>query len=315
MASLNELKSRVASVKSTKQITRAMYLISAAKSKKAKAQLESSKPFFDQIFITLSEILCAASASMIDSPFIESASMRGAAEAGGASSAGAGAGNAATVAAPAGGPPSLYLVLAGDKGMAGGYNHNIIGFLDERVEKESAELLVAGFVGRGRIKQKGYNVDPGFTYPVMNPSLARARDVADILIERFLSKRCRDVSIIYTTLESALKQTPAMLRLLPLSPGQFSIGEGRMERIHAIRYVPSSRELFDHLTPHYVKGLVYDAFVDAFTSEQQARMVAMDGATKSANELIDALSSRYNRARQALITQEINEIVSGIPEG
>ncbi|MDR1439019.1 MAG: F0F1 ATP synthase subunit gamma [Clostridiales bacterium] len=361
MASLNELKSRVASIKSTKQITRAMYLISASKSKKAKAQLESSKPFFDQIFVTLSEILRAASATMIESPFIELASAGTAGAQGGSGTAGAAgaagargssgaagtrdgvsaaaaagggadqadparvagkagardssgaAGTAGARGGAAGGLPSLYLVLAGDKGMAGGYNHNIIDFLEEHVAREGSELLVAGFVGRNRIRQKGYSVDPGFTYPVMNPTLARSRDVADILIERFLSKRCRDVSIVYSTLESAMKQTPTMLRLLPLSPGQFSVRAERMEHIHAIRYVPSSRELFDHLTPHYVKGIVYDAFVDAFTSEQHARMIAMDGATKSAGELIDSLSARYNLARQALITQEINEIVSGIP--
>ena len=289
MASMNELKSRAAGVKSTKQITHAMYLISASKSKKAKALLEGSKPFFDRVGATMADVLAAGGSDVLESPFIKNG-------------------------APAG-SRTLCLVLGGDKGMAGGYNNNIMKFLRDNVDVAAADFLVAGFMGRSRAKQLGLEFDAGFQFPVMSPTLRRARDISDIIVERYMERPYKEVSVVFTTLVSALRQDPVLLPLLPLRPPAFSRGGGGVpaRTLHTMLFEPSAVEVFGHLAPHYVTGVIYSALVDASSSEQHARMVAMDNATQSADEIIATLSLKYNRARQAHITQEITEIVGGIP--
>ena len=287
MASMNELKDRAAGVKSTKQVTHAMYLISASKSKKSKAMLEGSKPFFDSVKAMMAEVLVAGGSEVLESPFINNR------------------------AGPDG--RTLCLLLGGDKGMAGGYNNNVIKFLRDNVDTSAADLLVAGFMGRNRAKQLGLETDGDFRFPVMSPTLGRARDITDIIVERYLKRPYKEVVIVYTTLVSALRQDPALIRLLPLHPPNFALPERSLDKLHTVLFEPSAVDVFGHLTPHYVMGVVYAAFVDAFTSEQHARMVAMDSATQSADEIIASLSLKYNRARQAQITQEITEIVGGIP--
>jgi F-type H+-transporting ATPase subunit gamma len=292
MSRLHEIRSHIAGVTSTKKITRAMYLISASKSQKARAQLEKTLPYFNLVLHTLSEILSFA--GKIDTPYI------------GENAAAKGKGN-------------LYLVLGGDKGMAGGYNHNLINLLHEHVDKASATMLVAGILGRGLVERSGYKVDLSFRCPVMNPTLYRAGEVADLLIEKYNSQEYREIYIVYTEMITPLKQEPVIARLLPLHPEEFHKtadelhGHLAFSPYDSIMYEPSAHDVFDHLVPHYLKGIIYAAFVEAFTSEQQARMYAMDNATKSATDMIGRLSLVHNRARQAVITQEISEIVGGIP--
>lgn len=289
MSRLQEIKTRTDSVRGTKKITRAMYLISASKSQKAKAQLEHTLPYFIHVSTTLAEILSAR--LPMDTYFI------------GHKKRNEGKGN-------------LYVVLSGDKGMAGGYNHNLINFLHARTDKNTATLAVAGLLGRGQIAREGFATIKEFRYPVMNPSVYRAREIAEFIIEQYLAHKYYEVHIVYTEMMSPLKQEPVMARLLPLRPEEFAQIEGvKLEpsAYHLIKYEPSARDVFDHLVPHYLKGVIYSAFVEAFTSEQHARMYAMDNATKSADDMISGLSLKYNRARQAMITQEINEIVGGIP--
>ncbi|MDR3121133.1 MAG: ATP synthase F1 subunit gamma [Clostridiales bacterium] len=287
MPNLNELKNRAGGVRSTRQVTHAMYLISASKSKRAKLQLDAVQPFFDRVERTIAEILAARGAPAADSPFTERRDSV---------------------------KRSLCFAVGGDKGMAGGYNHNLIRFMEERIDKAGTDVLMAGFMGRSRAERAGFSLDPEFRFPVMNPNLIRARDIADILIERYLTGKYREAFIICTRMDSAIKQEPMLIPLLPLTPEQFAdVSETQVKKYDSIQYEPGPAEVFDSLTPHYVKGIVYAALVEAYTSEQHARMLAMDSATKSADDIISDLSLRYNRARQAMITQEITEIVSGIP--
>jgi len=294
MSKLHEIQSRIAGVTSTKKITRAMYLISASKSQKARMQLEGTLPYFNQVLYTLSEIL--AFTDKIDTPYIDGSGI-----------------------ASIEGRDNLYLVLGSDKGMAGGYNHNIISVLNERVDKAAATMMVAGILGRGSVQRAGFKVDTTFHCPVMNPSLYRAREIAELLMAKFISHECRQVYIVYTEMISPLKQEPVIARLLPLHPEEFhkTAVEIRAASQYApydqIKYEPSPRHVFNHLVSHYLKGIIYSAFVEAFTSELNARMYAMDNATKSADEMIGRFSLIRNRARQAVITQEISEIVGGIP--
>lgn len=291
MSRLHEIQSRITSVKDTRKITRAMYLISASKAQRAKGQLEKTLPYFEMITTTLFEIL--ASEVPAHTYFI------------GHKRATEGKGN-------------LYIVLGSDKGMAGGYNRNILSRLEAEVDKETATLLVAGQLGRSQIAREGYRVDHSFDYPVMNPSIHGARTIAEVIAEKYLTHEYREIHIIYTAMVTPLRMEPVVARLLPLHPEDFlevgGIKKQKPER-DVILYDPDPREVFDHLVPHYLMGIIFGAFVEAFTCEQTARRFAMDNATKSADEMIEHLTLRYNRARQAQITQEISEIVSGIPNG
>lgn len=286
MPGLNETKASIASIKSTQKITRAMYLVSASKSKKARTLYERTLPYFRQIAVTLSEIL--AETEPFETPYLRSTSL----------------------------PDSqgdLYLVLAGDKGLAGGYNHNIIDLLDSTVNKSADTLWVAGFTGRSRISAKGYHVSQEFSVPVMNPDLHRARDVAEKVVEAYLSGAYKQVHVLFTEMINPLTLKPKVAQLLPLKPEDLTQRSPATASYEKAVYEPGRRAVFNHLVPHYIKGILYGAFVEAYTSEQHARMYAMDNATKSANDMIGQLSLKYNRARQAQITQEISEIVGGIP--
>jgi len=284
MSGLTELKTNIESIKGTQKITRAMHLISASKSNKARRQLESTNIYFKRITVTLSEILTASRG--LTSPYLLPRSSGG---------------------------KSLYIVLAGDKGLAGGYNNNIIKLMNERIDKNTSDIWVAGLAGRTEIGRKGYNVDRTFRYEVLDPSIYRVREIAEMLLDKYMAGIYGQIHLVYTTMENPLRQTPVMATLLPLKPEELTDPDASFEQLNLIKYEPSPEAVFDHLVPFYLKGVLYGAFVEAFTCEQLARMRTMDNATKSADDLIAGLSLRYNRARQAIITQEITEIVGGIP--
>lgn len=286
MPGLNETKASILSIQNTQKITRAMYLVSASKSKRARRMYEQTLPYFRQIAVTLSEILVET--VPFSTPFLSGfpySAQKG----------------------------NLYLVLAGDKGLAGGYNHNLIELLENTVDKNADTLWVAGFTGRSRIASKGYKVASEFDYPVMNPSLFRAREVMEQLVEAYLTAAYRQVHIVFTEMINPLNLKPTIAQLLPLKPEDLTHRSPDADLYKKAEYEPGRTVVFDHLVPHYIKGIIYGAFVEAYTSEQNARMYAMDNATKSAGDMIGQLSLRYNRARQAQITQEITEIVGGIP--
>lgn len=287
MASMREIKSRIKSIKETRQITKAMKLISAAKLKKAKQQLEQTKPYFDKVKSTIADILMHSGG--IDNEFFD---LRNEKE----------------------GKKKGFIVITGDKGLAGGYNHNIIK-LAEGLIKESPDsrLFVAGHMGRGNFIRKDYNVDTEFDYSVQNPTVYRAREIAERVLEMFRKGELDEVFLVYTSMISSIKLEPTYLQLLPLSIDALKEDvKGAEIRIdQRLSYEPSPKDVFDVLIPKYVKGIVYGALVEAFTSEQSARMSAMDSATSNADEMLQRLNLYYNRARQAAITQEISEIVGG----
>ena len=286
MASLNEIKSSIENVKGTQKITKAMYLISASKSKTARVRLEKTRYHFNQITRIISEILDES--EDLETVYTDDGFSKDAERA-------------------------LYIVLAGDKGQAGGYNHNVVSFLEQSVDKDKSDLWVAGSMGRSIITRRSYAVSGDFTYPVMNPNLFRAREIAELVVSEYLTAKYSGVHLVYTHMESALKHVPTAIKLLPLDKEDFALTDGENGAHEKADFEPNPKAVFEHLVPHYLKGIIYAAFVDSFTSEQHARMFAMDNATKSASDMIAALSLNYNRVRQAKITQEINEIVGGIP--
>jgi F-type H+-transporting ATPase subunit gamma len=291
MANMREIKLRIKSIKETRQITKAMKLISAAKLKKARHQLEQTLPFFEKVKATMADIL--QHSGNIDNIFFD---VRNEKE----------------------GKRKGYLVITGDKGLAGGYNHNIIKLTETHVkENPGSPLFVAGHMGRGYFTRNSYNVNQDFDYSVQDPTLYRSREIADILLDTFSKGEVDEIYLVYTKMISSIKLEPTIMKLLPLELGalrkDLGVDESKAtDRIDEIlSYEPSPKAVFDVLVPKYVKGIVYGALVEAFTSEQSARMSAMDNATSNADDMLQRLNLYYNRARQAAITQEISEIVGG----
>jgi len=310
---MREIKNRIKSVKQTMQITNAMKLISAVKLRKAREQLEQSAPYFKIVKETLANVL-ENSGSINHKCLL-----------------------------PVDSPKSrLFFVISGDKGLVGGYNSNILKITEQIVEGEKAHphaknvegeiksrLFVAGNVGRSYLTRHHYDVDPKFDFGVQNPTVYRSRDIADMILELFLEGEFDEVYMIYTRMISSIDQEPVVVQLLPLEVSALELAaEGKSlnpqdveDEPHVekssptgtsrFEYEPDPIKVFDVLMPKYLKGMVYGAFVEAFTCEQNARMTAMDNATKNAEEMIDGLNLYYNRARQASITQEISEIVGG----
>jgi F-type H+-transporting ATPase subunit gamma len=289
MAGMREIKLRIKSIKETRQITKAMKLISAAKLKKARKQLEQTLPYFDKVKDTIADILIHS--GNIDNPYFDLRNDRKEKKTG-------------------------FIILTGDKSLAGGYNHNIIKLAESRISRVPNPLLfVAGHIGYNYFSRKNFNVYRNFDYPVQNPTVYRAREIAEIVLELFSSGELDEVYIVYTLMASTIKLVPQVMKLLPLElealKEDIGLTSDNVKVDNMFNYEPSPKAVFDVLIPKYVKGIVYGALVEAFTSEQSARMSAMDNATSNADDMLQSLNLFYNRARQAAITQEISEIVGG----
>lgn len=285
---MREIKSRIKSINQMQQITKAMKLISASKLKKARGQLAETLPYFNKVKETIADIL--AHSGDVESSYFDIRDLRT-------------------------GSKKAYIILTGDRGFAGGYNGNIKKLAESSIgdDKENTLLLVAGMSGRSYFVRKKYNVHTEFDYAVQNPTVFRAREIADTVLDLYNKQEVDEVYIIYTEMKSAISLEPKLLKLLPLELSALR-EDVKIEKIkidEQIKYEPSTTEVLDVLIPKYIKGIVYGTFVEAFTSEQNARMTAMDSATKNADEMLMKLNLYYNRVRQAAITQEISEIVGG----
>ena len=284
MAKMREIKLRINSVKKTKQITKAMKLISVSKMKKARRQYENTLPFYNRVKEVMAEIL--GSEEKIDNVFFKKSK------------------NIES-------PKKAYFVLSGDKGLAGGYNNNIARLVEENVNKD-ARLYVAGYYGRSHLIKKGYDVDKEFDYPVQNPTLLRAADISEFFLSLFREGKIDELYVVYTKMISGMSFETREIKLFPfeLSDLLKDIGGLKLEK-NTLKYEPSANEVFSTLVEKYVKGIIYGLLVEAFVSEQTSRMTAMDNATRNADKMIKELNLYYNQARQAAITQEITEIVGG----
>lgn len=287
MAGMREIKLRIKSIKETRQITKAMKLISAAKLKKARQQLEQALPYFDMVRATIADIL--QHSAEVHNVYFDVRERKG-------------------------GKKRAYLVITGDKGLAGGYNHNIIRLAENNIkEYPNSIILVAGNTGISYFSRRDYNMKEDFDYPVQNPNVYRAREIAEQLQTLFTSGEVDEVYLVFTKMISSIKLEPKVMKLLPLELETLKqdLNRDLGPRDESLSYEPSAKAVFDVLIPKYVKGIIYGALVEAYTSEQSARMSAMDNATANADEMIQKLNLHYNRARQAAITQEISEIVGG----
>ena len=287
MASAKEIQDRMRSIKDTLKITNAMYMISSSKLKKSKKMLADTEPYFYTLQSEMSRILRHL-------PDMNSIYFKTNAE------------------IPERKRKAGYIVITADKGLAGSYNHNILKLAEEELEKrDDYKLFVLGELGRHYFEQKGINIDKQFHFVVQDPSLSRARRIAEDLLKLYHENQLDELYIIYTTMVNAMQEEAQVAQLLPLKKTDFKIPVPIDIPLEGLALKPSAEEVMAPLVPNYVVGFVYGALVEAFSCEQNARMMAMEGATNSAKQMLKELDIEYNRARQAAITQEITEVIAG----
>lgn len=284
MANMREIRSRMNSIREIMKITNAMYLISSSKLKKARKSLNATLPYFEKIQSTIDDIL-------IRTPHMHQVYFERREE------------------IPEEDRKIGYIVITADKGLAGSYNHNVIKRAEEEMAKNKNNILfIVGQAGRMYFTRKNVQIDLEFLYTAQNPTLYRARNMAETILELFQKGHLDDVYIIYTKMITSMKSEVKCVRILPFERRKFERRAGGYQ--HA-KFEPSPEEVMKHLVPNYIKGLIFGMLVESFSSEQQARMTAMEAATNSAKDMLKNLDLLYNRARQGAITQEITEIISG----
>jgi len=277
------------SVEQTLKITNAMYLISSAKVKKARKQLSEVEPYFDRLAKTILDIFR-------HSPDLQHRYIEGHEK-------------------PKEERKTGFVVITGDKGLAGAYNHNVLKLAESYLaRKKDPTLFLIGQMGRHYFEKKNISIDGEFMYTAQDPTLERAREIVDTLVGLFEQGALDDIYLVFTHTYSAMRMEPEIIKLLPLDRAMLSARRGLSEADQyrdVVRYEPSKEAVLDVLVPGVLKGYMFAALVESFCSEQNARMTAMDTASDSAKEMLSALSLEFNRARQGAITQEITEIAGG----
>ena len=288
MANAREIQSRMKSIKDTMKITNAMYMISSSKLKKAKKNLADTEPYFYAMQGEISRILRHVP-EMENKYFDVRTNIK---------------------------PEDKrigYIVVTADKGLAGSYNHNIFKEVEECLQQNpNTKLFVVGEMGRQYFKKKGLKVSHQFHYTAQNPTVGRARNIAELVINQFLEHKVDEVIMIYTRMVNSMQVESERVKLLPLVKQEFNtvkIPTG--VRQEALILSPSAEDVINNIIPNYIQGFIYGALVESFSSEQNLRMMAMQAATNSAHAMLHDLSIQYNRVRQAAITQEITEVVAG----
>ena len=274
--STKEIKNRIRSMESTKQITKAMEMVAASKLRRAQAQVLNSRPYFEILKNTIDQIV--ATNRDFSSPYLVTRPVK----------------------------KALYLVIAGDRGLAGGYNSNILKLVESEMEGKDTVVLPIG--------KKAVDHFRARRTPMLSENYAEAADISigdcfsisKQLSRAFLSGEFDEIHVAYTNFVSVLSQTPACMKLLPLTAAQ-----PHPTGASDILYEPDSTEVFEAIVPEYLGGIVYGALCESRAAEQAARRTAMDAATSNAEDMIADLSLKFNQARQAAITQEITEIVAG----
>lgn len=288
MASTSEIRRRIGSVRQTQKITHAMYLISQAKLRKAKQELDNTRPYFQALQTEIGRVFNAD--STVESRYLQPEDPN---------------------ARPLPGVAACLLITA-DKGLAGAYNQNAIRQTQQLLaEHDGAALYVVGEYGRRWFMQRGVAIERSFLYTAQDPTLDRARRIAELLLERYDAGEINALWVVYTDMKNGLEAVVRQAQLLPMHRERFQAAAQAAAGDDVYEFVPSARAVLDNAVRSCLTGFIYSALVDSFCSEQSARMTAMNAADQNAEELLKDLSVQYNRARQAAITQEITEVSAG----
>lgn len=274
---MKDIKRRIKSVESTMQITKAMELVASSKLRKAKEKVENSRPYFNTLYDTMRKI--SRSTKGLKSQF--------------------------TVDRDTG--KKGYIVVAGDRGLAGGYNSNVLKTAVSHMDNQKYPVIAVGKKSMDFFNKRGYPLHGKFSSGAESIEVAEIHQISEEAIALYKSGEIDELYIVFTKFVSTLTQEPQIIKLLPLKFDD----EGAAAKSSLTVYEPSPEGVFDYLVPKYIDGIIFGAIVESFASEQGARRTAMESATDNAEDMIGSLQLKYNRARQATITQEISEIVAG----
>lgn len=285
MPNTKEIKQRISSVKDTGKIANAMYLISSAKMRKAKAELDSTAPYFSALKQEISRIF--GYFDDIESGYFYSKDYKSASD-----------------------KPDACLVITADKGLAGAYNQNAIRAAESLLKiNPDTKLFVVGEYGRQYFARHNIPIEQSFLYTAQNPTIGRAREICRTLLDLYESKTADEIYIVYTDLKKDISQSAETVRLLPLQRKDFTAAGDYKKS--GFEFWPDAKRVLDSIVPAFLTGFIYSALVDSFCSEQSARMSAMSAAKDNAQKIISELAKQYNRLRQADITREITEVSAG----
>lgn len=290
MANIREIQSRMKSIQDTMKITNAMYMISSTKLRKTRKSLDETELYFFTLQTLLARIM--RHLPDMENKYFDERTEK-----------------------PESERVAGIIVVTADKGLAGAYNHNILKMAHEEMEKhDKYRLFVVGELGRQYFAARHIKVAEHFNYTAQNPSLHRARVISETVLEQFVNGELDEAYIIYTEMKNGITTEAKKLKLLPLVREHI---EDRSEQLGVVNHnddialMPSPEAVIDNVVPDCIMGYVYGALVESFCSEQNSRMLAMEAANKNAHAMLQDLSIQYNRVRQAMITQEITEVIAG----
>ena len=277
MATMREIKRRRSSVQSTQQITKAMKLVSTVKLQRTRTRAENSKAYFQYMYQTITSMM--AKVESVDHPYVKGNGSKGIG----------------------------IVVVTSNRGLAGGYNANIVRMIQAKgFEKEQVRIYAVGHKGSEGLARRGYEVVDDYSDVIEEPMYSDARKIGERLLKDFASGEIGEIYVAYTEFKNTVSQVPKMTRLLPIEVGEVTETDGAI-----MSFEPNEEEAIALLIPKYMTSILYGAFVESIASENGARMQAMDSATNNAEEIIHDLELKYNRARQGAITQELTEIIAG----
>ncbi len=277
--STKEIKRRIRGISSTKQITKAMELVSSSKLKRARRSLEQSRPYYNTVLENIQDILSVE--KNLKHPLLDNREIKN----------------------------SLYIVVSADRGLAGGYNSSVIRLVEDTIAESgyNSKLITIGTKARDYFKRRNYDISESFIGISEQPDFYHAKRIGEKALELYEEKQVDEINIVFTRFVSTISQQPKVLRLLPSEEVK---KESENKKV-VVEFEPSTEDVLSYLIPKYIQSSIYGALVEASASEQAARRLAMEAATENAEEIIDELQISFNRARQAAITMEISEIVSG----
>ncbi len=285
MASMRDIKRRRMSIQSTQQITKAMKLVSTVKLQKARARAENTQAYFDSMYKTVTSML--SKTKHIEHPYL----MKGDSDKIG------------------------IVVVTSNRGLAGGYNSNIIKLVTgQDFDKAKVKIYAVGSKGVDSLVRNGDELPADSSVLIEEPVYGDAKEIAKRLLTDFTTGEIGEIYLAYTFFKNTVSHVPILMKLLPINPEEMNVKEEVEEdddKLTLMNFEPNEEEALNLLVPKYMSSILYGAFVEAVASENGARMQAMDSATSNAEEMISDLGLKYNRARQSSITQELTEIIAG----
>ena len=282
MASMRDIKRRKVSIQSTQQITKAMKLVSTVKLQRAKQRAEQSKAYFKCMYETVTSIL--ARTGGLNHPYLKAGESE----------------------------KKAVIVITSNRGLAGGYNSNVIKLITKGdFKKEDLEIYAIGKKGRDALKRYGYSIMDENCDIIEEPSYVDAMEISRKLLQSYATGEIGEIYLAYTGFKNTVVHEPTLMKLLPVETTDSGEDVQETGSKAMMNFEPEDDEALDMIIPKYVTSLIYGGLVEACASENGARMQAMDSATTNAEEMIDHLTLMYNRARQGSITQELTEIIAG----